>query len=315
MSRPGINHTSRLNRISPLHRISRVYLALPHLACAALVTAILSPSLGTIENRWVLLAVVAAIETALIVKRQSKSAYDIALAVFLFLLVWEYFSTKTTLTNTLLVPMPERVFAVFYTDWRKILLGLWSSLAMLFTAFALALSLSISLGMAVGWFERPRKAVLPFAKIISPIPPIVYTPYVVALFPTFRSASIFIIFNSIFWPTLINMIINVSTVDRRVMDSARTLNTKSIAMFVHILFPYCLPRLFNGMNITLSTSFMVLTAAELIGATSGLVWFVKYHSDFADYTRVVAGIIMIALVVTLLNKLLLALEKKLIKWQ
>ncbi|MDR2501084.1 MAG: ABC transporter permease subunit [Treponema sp.] len=295
--------------------MSRLYKALPHLAFAALAASMFSPSPAAVENPWVLFAAAAAIEAALVVKRKSKSAHDIALGVFVFLFLWEYLSTRTGWTNTLLVPIPERVFAVFYTDWRKILAGLGSSLALLGAAFGLALSLAVALGMAAGWFERARNAVLPLAKVISPVPPIVYTPYVVALFPTFRSASIFIIFNSIFWPTLITMIINVSTVDRRVMDSARTLNTKSLAMFLHILFPYCLPRLITGMNITLSTSFMVLTAAELIGATSGLGWFVRYYSDFADYTRVAAGIIMIALTVTLLNNLLLALEKRLIKWQ
>jgi len=29
----------------------------------------------------------------------------------------------------------------------------------------------------------------------------------------------------------------------------------------------------------------------MIGATSGLGWYVKYFSDFADYSRVIAGII------------------------
>jgi len=38
-------------------------------------------------------------------------------------------------------------------------------------------------------------------------------------------------------------------------------------------------------------SFILLTAAEMIGATSGLGWYVKYFSDFADYSRVIAGII------------------------
>ena len=293
----------------------RLYTIIPHAVFAALAVSIASPSLVNIENKWILFGVAAAIEAALVCNHKSKSAHDIALIIFTILLAWEFFATKTTMTNTMLVPVPERMFAVFYTDWRKILSGVWRSLGLLFTAFALAISLAISLGMLVGWFERPRNAILPAAKIISPIPPIVYTPYVVALFPSFRSASIFIIFNSIFWPVLINMIINVSTVDRRVMDSAKTLNTKSVSMFLNILFPYCLPRIITGMNVTLSTSFMVLTAAELIGATSGLGWFVKYYSDFADYTRVVAGIIMIAVVITLLNKLLLTIEKLLIKWK
>jgi NitT/TauT family transport system permease protein len=271
--------------------------------------------LVSIANKWVFITVIILIEAALIFNRKSKAANDIVLVVFLFLFVWEFFSTKTNWTNTMLVPVPERVFAVFLSDRRKILSGIGRSLGLLFTAMGIGLFLAITLGMIAGWFERLRGAVLPIAKVISPIPPIVYTPYVVALAPSFRIASLFIIFNSIFWPVFINMMVSVSTVDRRVMDSAKTLNTKSVAMFQHILFPYCLPRIITGMNVTLSTSFMVLVAAELIGATAGLGWFVKYYSDFADYTRVIAGIIIIGLVVTLLNKLLLIIEKLLIKWR
>jgi NitT/TauT family transport system permease protein len=295
--------------------MSRVYKALPHLVFLALTASILSPSLASIDNKWVFLGVVILIEAALIVKRASKSANDIALAVFLLLFIWEFMSTKTTKTNTMLVPVPERVFAVLRSDWSKIAQGIFSSLGLLFTAMGIALFLAISLGMVVGWFERLRKSILPVAKVISPIPPIVYTPYAVALLPSFRIASIFVIFNSMFWPVFINMIISVSTVDRRIMDSAKTLNTRSAAMFLQILFPYCLPRIITGMNVTLSTSFMVLTAAELIGATSGLGWYVKYNSDFANYTKVVAGIIVIGIVVTVLNKLLVMVEKILIKWK
>jgi NitT/TauT family transport system permease protein len=291
------------------------YKILPHLVFLALAASILSPSLIAIENKWVFFGAVILIEAALIVNHRSKSANDIVFVVFLILFVWEFMSTKTTRTNTMLVPIPEKVFAVFQADWLKILRGILSSLGLLFTAMGIALFLAVSLGMVVGWFERLRKSVLPVAKVISPIPPIVYTPYAVALLPSFRIASIFVIFNSMFWPVFINMIISVSTVDRRIMDSAKTLNTRSVAMFLNILFPYCLPRIITGMNVTLSTSFMVLTAAELIGATSGLGWYVKYNSDFANYTKVVAGIIVIGVVVTVLNKLLLALEKVLIKWK
>ncbi|MDR3122946.1 MAG: ABC transporter permease subunit [Treponema sp.] len=295
--------------------MNRTYKALPHLVFFALAASILSPSMIPIENKWIFFGAVVLIEAALIAYRRSKSANDIAFAVFLLLFVWEFMSTKTNKTNTMLVPVPERVFAVFQSDWLRILRGIFSSLGLLFTAMGIALFLAVSLGMVVGWFERLRKSVLPVAKVISPIPPIVYTPYAVALLPSFRIASIFVIFNSMFWPVFINMIISVSTVDRRIMDSAKTLNTRSAAMFLNVLFPYCLPRIITGMNVTLSTSFMVLTAAELIGATSGLGWYVKYNSDFANYTKVVAGIIVIGVVVTALNKLLLTLEKVLIKWK
>ena len=53
----------------------------------------------------------------------------------------------------------------------------------------------------------------------------------------------------------------------------------------------------------------------MLGASAGLGYFVKKFSDYADYTRVIAGIILIAIVVTILNILVMKLQKKVIKWK
>jgi NitT/TauT family transport system permease protein len=259
--------------------------------------------------------VVIFIEILLIVHRHSQTAHDISSILFIIFIVWEITSSKLPNPYQIWYPIPEDVFVVFVKDWKRIFPGIISSMGLLFTAMFLSLFLGISLGMLVGWIERLRNAVLPMAKILSPIPPIIYIPYSIALLPTFRAASIFVIFNGMFWPLFINMILNVTNIDRRVMESAKTLNTRIVPMFLQILFPYCLPRVINGMNITLSSSFMVLTAAEMIGNSSGLGFYVRRAGDFADYNRVIAGIIMIALVITFLNKLLLTVQKLLIRWR
>jgi NitT/TauT family transport system permease protein len=69
------------------------------------------------------------------------------------------------------------------------------------------------------------------------------------------------------------------------------------------------------MAITITIAFRVLTAAEMLGATAGLGWYVKYYSDFGDYARVVAGIILIGIVVTVLNRFMVMLQDSLIKWR
>ena len=52
----------------------------------------------------------------------------------------------------------------------------------------------------------------------------------------------------------------------------------------------------------------------MIGATSGLGYFVRYYADFADYTRVIAGIILIGIVVSALNYGIAELERKVVRW-
>ncbi|XFO64920.1 hypothetical protein SPSIL_010290 [Sporomusa silvacetica DSM 10669] len=60
---------------------------------------------------------------------------------------------------------------------------------------------------------------------------------------------------------------------------------------------------------------IAITAAEMIGATSGLGWYVKYFSDFADYPRVVAGIIVIGAVVLTIMTLYHRLTSYLLRWR
>jgi NitT/TauT family transport system permease protein len=70
----------------------------------------------------------------------------------------------------------------------------------------------------------------------------------------------------------------------------------------------------DSMNKSLSSAFGILMAAEMIGANSGMGFYVRRAGDFGDYSRVMAGIIVIALAITFLNKLLVIVRKLLIRW-
>lgn len=137
----------------------------------------------------------------------------------------------------------------------------------------------------MGLSDRLSGTIMPIVKVIIPIPPIIYSPYAVALLPSFRAASIFVVTMTIFWSIFMSMVLSVRQIDRKIMDSARTLNVSKASMIVHILLPYSLPGILNSVTVSVSTSFLVLTAAEMIGATSGLGWYIKYHSDFATFRR------------------------------
>ena len=93
------------------------------------------------------------------------------------------------------------------------------------------------------------------------------------------------------------------------------LNVSTVTMLFRIILPYSIPSIVGNMKIQLSTIFMILIRAEMIGATSGLGFFIKKYSDYADYTRVLAGILVVGAVITLLNALLNMAEKRFIRWE
>ena len=276
---------------------------------------ILQPSVEGTKSYTAFLIIVIAVEAALLANWKKKAAIDIGIIVFVALILWEYITAKVGVKDAMLYPAPENVFNIFVTDYEKILEGVGSSLQLMGLAFALALFFGVGLGLIVGLSDRLSSTVMPIVRVISPIPPIIYSPYAVALLPSFRAASIFVITMTIFWSIFMNMVLSVRQIDRKIMDSARTLNLNQSSMIFHVLLPYSLPGIINSVSVSVSTSFLVLTAAEMIGATSGLGWYIKYNADFANFTKVIAGIFVIGVVVTVLNALISLVKRLLIRWR
>ena len=295
--------------------IRKIHGALPHLLFLVLVFLILQPSVEGTKSYTAFLIIVIAVEAALLANWKKKAAIDIGIIVFVALILWEYITAKVGVKDAMLCPAPENVFNIFVTDYEKILEGVGSSLRLMGLAFALALFFGVGLGLIVGLSDRLSSTVMPIVRVISPIPPIIYSPYAVALLPSFRAASIFVITMTIFWSIFMNMVLSVRQIDRKIMDSARTLNLNQSSMILHVLLPYSLPGIINSVSVSVSTSFLVLTAAEMIGATSGLGWYIKYNADFANFTKVIAGIFVIGVVVTVLNALISLVKRLLIRWR
>lgn len=247
-------------------------------------------------------------------RSRKKSTSDIVTVVYGFLIIWEL-ASALGLAHPVLVPSPENVFNIFYVNRSDMLNGLISSMMILLQGIGLAMIIGVFGGLFVGYVERLRESLLPITRVISSIPPLVYTPYAVAAMPSFRSASIFVIFSAVFWPTFMSMISRVGSIDKKIIDSAKVMNVSTPVMLFKVILPYSLPDVIGRLSMSLTSAMLCLTGAEMLGANSGLGYFVKKFSDYADYTRVLAGIIYIAIIVTLLNVLISKLQKKVIKWK
>ena len=248
-------------------------------------------------------------------REKVETTSDVTAIILGLMIVWELATAKFDLLDKLLFPALSVVFALFISEWRELLKGLVSSLKLLFGGYVLALLAAIPLALLIGWRKRLYRAVNPLTKVLGPIPPIVYIPYAIALLPTFKASSVFIIFIGAFWPIFINTLNGVFNVEKKIVDSAKAINVNERSMLFSVILPASLPSIISGATIGLVLSFILLTAAEMIGATSGLGWYVKYFSDFADYPRVIVGIIFIGIVVSTITFLFDKIEGYLLRWR
>ena len=245
---------------------------------------------------------------------RKRSACHIAIVVFALLIVWEVVSTDLKLTHPVLIPNPENVFAVFPARWDELAENVVSSMILLGEGFITSVAAGTIIGLFVGWMPKVREAVYPIAHVLAPVPAIVFAPYLVMLLPSFKAAAVMVIFLGIFWPTLLNTILRVESIDKHILDSARMMGLSTPTMIFRVLLPYLYPTVATGLKTQLPTAMLMLVMAEMYGATSGLGYFVINYTNYANYTNVVAGIIMVGIVVTVLDFLVGLLIRKTVKW-
>lgn len=303
----------------PKNRVVTPVFVVAHVLLVALVVAIAIP--GKVHPATsVPFYVAVAIMEALFLWRyfsgpkRKKSTCRIVIVVWLLLIVWELLSTDLKVTHPVLIPNPENVFAVFPNKWDELLLNVVSSMTLLAEGFITALVAGYVVGLFVGWLPQVREAVYPIAHVLAPIPAIVFAPYLVLLMPSFKAAAVMVIFLGIFWPTLLDTILCVESMDRHIIDSARMLGLKTRTMIFRVLLPYMYPAVARGLKTALPSAMLMLVMAEMYGATSGLGYFVINYTNYANYTNVVAGIIMVGIVVTILDGLVSLLVRKTVKW-
>ena len=254
--------------------------------------------------------------SALIKKQEGLTLFlDIAGFLYVLLILWTLATAKLNLLKAALFPPPGRVLKQFIEDFDKIVINIRSSLGIILQGYLLAALAAIPIGLFIGWNARMGNAATYITKFLSAIPPIVYIPYGIALLPTFRSVSVFVIFLAGFWPILAGTMSGVLNVEKKVIDSARVLNVNRLTMLFSVILPAALPQIFIGCNQGLTVSFILLTSAEMIGARDGLGYYVKNYSDFGDYTRTILGIIIIGIVVVAISFLFNKLQQHLLRWK
>lgn len=240
---------------------------------------------------------------------------DIIGFLYALVIVWTLVTAKFNALNEALFPPLGKVLWQLIQDIGKIYVNIKSSLEIIAQGYLLAVVIAIPLGLFLGWSVRLGNAATYISKFLGSIPPIVYIPYGIALLPTFRSVSVFVIFLATFWPVLASTMSGVLNVDKKTIDSAKVLNVSKSTMLFSVILPAALSQIFIGCNQGLSVSFILLTSAEMIGAQNGMGYYIKQYSDFGDYTRTIVGLLVIGAVIMLISFLFNKLQGYLLRWK
>lgn len=219
--------------------------------------------------------------------------------------------------NAYLVPPPTEIFLSFIDSLRggEILEHLLVSIERVLIGFSIATITAVPLALFLGYYKKINALSEPLIEVLRPIPPIAWIPIAILLFGLGNDSAYFIIFLGSFFPIFTNALFGANSLPQIHKNTALSFEISQSKFFKDILFYFSLPYIFTGLKIGIGMAWMSVIAAELIGAQSGLGYFIQMNRVVSQVDKIIVGMILIGIAGYALNKSIALLEKFVIPWK
>jgi nitrate/nitrite transport system permease protein len=171
-----------------------------------------------------------------------------------------------------------------------------------FKGFGLAALAGIPLGIAIGASRRAWQAINPIVQMLRPVSPLAWFPIWLVVLKDAGRASVFVIFITALWPTVINSAAGAASVPRDQRNVARVFRFGRVPYIRHVLLPHALPSIITGLRLSMGIAWMVIVAVEMLSGGSGIGFFVWDSYNAARLDLVIAAIMLIGAVGLLLDQ-------------
>ncbi len=181
-------------------------------------------------------------------------------------------------------------------------LQLVSSLGRVGAGFALASALAIPVGFLMGANATSRKILYPIVQIMRPVSPLAWFPIGLAAFQSAGTATIFVIFMTSIWPTLINTAFGVMSLPDDHRNVARVFRFSRLKYVTKVLLPYSMPHILTGLRLSMGVAWMVIVAGEMLAGGTGIGFFVWDSWNALSLEKVLSAILIIGGVGLILDR-------------
>lgn len=235
--------------------------------------------------------------------------------VLITLGVWQLLSAVKFLTPTA-VPSATKTFHTLFTAFGtpRLWTGFEQTLEGTALGFAIGTVAGVLGGVVIGVSDGAYRSTFLIVEFFKTIPVITIMPLAVLLFGTSIDMKLMIVAFGVFFPTLIQTMYGVRSVDPVVDDTARVFRLGRWARFIWVTLPSAAPYIATGMRLGATAALLLDILAELVAGANGLGLLILRGEaggaiNYSYAIIVFTGIIGIALIVGLT-----AVERRVMHW-
>lgn len=233
----------------------------------------------------------------------------------LLLLLWEV-SSRVGLVDPRFFPPPS---AIAETAWKMIVslelfVHIGATLRRVSIGYVMGLVPGVLLGLVLGLSAPARRLLGPIFAALYPVPKIAILPLILLIFGMGDASKYVVIAIGVFFLMFYNTLGSVRQIPQIYLDVARNAGATRFQTFRRIALPSAMSGIFTGMKLAAGSSYIVIAAAEFLGARNGVGFFIWASWQTFAVSRMFVGIVVISAMGYLTILALEALERRVIPW-
>lgn len=180
---------------------------------------------------------------------------------------------------------------------------------------AVALVVSLVVGMAVRYSPLFGRLILPVINLLAPISPIAWLPVAMLVFGLGNAPAIFLVYIALFFIMTLATLNLIDTLPPSYVQVARIMGASRLQIFVQVILPAILPGLFVVLRLNLFAAWMIVLIAESVGVGGGLGLVVIISRNTFDAQLAFFTMFIIGMVGFLLDVALREIQRRALYWQ
>ena len=238
---------------------------------------------------------------------------NILITFVLLAAVWEI-GVRVFNAPRYILPSPAAVWEGFLSQPGRMLANTWSTVQIIVVGYAIAVLVSIPLALLIAFSRFVQTTLYPLLVVFQIIPKIAVAPLFIVWFGFGFMPKVMLVFLLSFFPIVISAIAGFRSLDADIEDFGRSTGAGAWRMFFKIRLPQSLPSIFTGLKLAAGSSYIIIAAAEFLGARSGVGFFIWASWQTFAVSRMFVGIVVISAMGYLTILALEALERRFVPW-
>lgn len=232
------------------------------------------------------------------------------------LVAWEA-AARSGLWNKILFPSLVSIgqeLVLFFTRTAS-LMEVWTSLYRALGGFAAAAVIGIFLGILMGRSKTIAGLLDPLFSGTYAVPKLALFPIFIFVFGIGSLSKVALVFLECLYPIVIMSYAGARSVNRVLLWSAQNMGASRADILRRVVIPATAPFIFAGFRVAVPVAMIVVVITEMVSSADGLGYLVIYSLSSLRTDRMLAVVVVIALLGYALDKAVVLARDRLIYWE